>query len=449
MKKFMRKNGLLLAAIAFLLVVNGTLGFVMTKQAGASLTSSIRQHMLDISNTAASMVDGDVLIGLKKEDKDTEGYQAIMKALAHFQENMDLRYIYCITDAGDGDFVFSVDPTVEDPGEFGSPIVYTDALYAASKGVASVDEEAYSDEWGTFYSAYSPVFTSGGKVAGIVAVDVSAEWYDDQVARLVKMVVIVGVSSMFIGILIVAAITRRSRLRNRLLSAQITELGGKVEDLVREIEKGGEPLAEPAKAHDASRHHGFSDSDDDIGAKILSMQDGIRKNIERIREKAYIDTLTGVGNKAAYFEAVKAYDALITDKKADFAVVVMDVNGLKQINDNFGHECGDLALSDAAKALKNVFGEEHVYRIGGDEFFVIIEHATEEIVSGLFGRFDSELESENKTLKSYVFPLSVSKGAAIYDPELDKGFRSVFKRADTAMYDDKHAYYESRGETER
>lgn len=444
----MRKNGLLIAAIAFLLVVNGTLGFVMTRQAGRSLTSSIREHMLDISNTAASMVDGDVLIGLKKEDKDTEGYQTIMKTLAHFQDNMNLRYIYCITDAGDGNFVFSVDPTVGDPGEFGSPIVYTDALYTASKGVAAVDEESYSDEWGTFYSAYSPVFTSDGRVAGIVAVDVGAEWYDSQVAKLVRMVVIVGMSSLVAGILIFAAITRRIRLRNRTLSAQITELGGKVGDLMQEIESAGEPPAGARGASETARQRDLDDADD-IGAKILSMQDDIREHIERIRDKAYTDTLTGVGNKAAYFEAVKAYDALIREKKADFAVVVMDLNGLKQINDNFGHECGDLALSDAAKVLKNVFGEEHVYRIGGDEFFVIIERATAEIVSGLFGRFDSELEAENGTQKQYVFPLAISKGAAIYDPERDDGFRSVFKRADTAMYDDKRAYYENRGEERR
>ena len=449
MKGFLRKNGLLLAAIAFMLVLNATLGVIMTGQAGASLSSSIRQHMLDISNTAASMIDGDVLIALKKEDKDTDGYQTIMKTLAHFQDNIDLRYIYCITDAGDGNFVFSVDPTVEDPGEFGSPIVYTDALYTASTGVASVDETPYSDEWGTFYSAYSPVFTSDGKVAGIVAVDVGAEWYDSQVTRIIRTVVIVGVSSMTIGILIVVAITRRIRLRNRLLSAQISELSGKVGDLMREIEGGGDPSSGSRGVFETPGQSSSAEGDeDDIGAKVLSMQDDIRKHIERIREKAYIDTLTGVGNKAAYFEAVKDFDTLIEEKKADFAVVVMDVNGLKRINDNFGHECGDLVLSDAAAVLKKVFDEERVYRIGGDEFFVIIERATEEIVRGLFSRFDSELERENERLKSYVFPLSVSKGAAIFDPETDDGFRSVFKRADMAMYEDKRAYYERKNEEE-
>ena len=60
----------------------------------------------------------------------------------------------------DKEFVFSVDPTIEDPGEFGSPVMYTDALYKAANGTAAIDEEPYSDAWGKIYSAYSPVFDS-------------------------------------------------------------------------------------------------------------------------------------------------------------------------------------------------------------------------------------------------------------------------------------------------
>ncbi len=57
----------------------------------------------------------------------------------------------------------------------------TDALYQASLGKPSVDKVPYEDSWGRFYSAYSPVFDSNGKVAGIVAVDFSADWYDKQI----------------------------------------------------------------------------------------------------------------------------------------------------------------------------------------------------------------------------------------------------------------------------
>jgi hypothetical protein len=124
------------------------------------------------------MLDGDALMDLSPEDEGTGAYQEVYTTLTYFMENASLTYIYCVRDMGDGTFTFGLDPTVEDPGEFGSPIVYTDALYEASQGNAAADSIQYEDAWGTFYSAYSPVFDSKGKVAGIIAVDFSAEWYN-------------------------------------------------------------------------------------------------------------------------------------------------------------------------------------------------------------------------------------------------------------------------------
>ena len=76
------------------------------------------------------------------------------------------------------------------------------------------------------------------------------------------------------------------------------------------------------------------------------------------------------------------------------------------INDNYGHECGDLALIDAGKVLISVFGRENLYRIGGDEFI---------------------------------------KGYAMYSPGNDKEYKQVFKRADQKMYANKLAYYNRYG----
>ncbi|MBO4453012.1 MAG: hypothetical protein J5793_03665, partial [Clostridia bacterium] len=105
-----------------LLILNVALGFILTNKASSALKIQIRERMLDVSQTAASMLDGDVLARLTAEDEQTEDYQNIIRALTHFQDNIDLKYIYCIISDGNGGFVFSVDPTVEDPGEFGSPI---------------------------------------------------------------------------------------------------------------------------------------------------------------------------------------------------------------------------------------------------------------------------------------------------------------------------------------
>ena len=166
----------LVLMIVFLLVVAISLGYLLMRQAKHSIISLMETRMLDISNTAAAMIDGDVLETVTPEDKGTDGYERIMRTLTYFQDNVDLKYIYCIRDMGDGTFTFGLDPTVEDPGEFGSPIVYTDALHKASQGRSAVDKEHYEDAWGAFYSAYSPVFNSQKKVAGIIAVDFDAAW---------------------------------------------------------------------------------------------------------------------------------------------------------------------------------------------------------------------------------------------------------------------------------
>ncbi|MBQ6205917.1 MAG: diguanylate cyclase [Oscillospiraceae bacterium] len=444
------KNSLLPLMVLLLLSVNATLGVLLTRQSSQALISLIQSRMLDISNTAAAMLDGDSLSRLTADDADTKEYQKVMETLTYFQDNIDLKYIYCIQDMGDGTFAFSVDPTVADPGEFGSPIVFTDALYRASLGVPSVDSQPYEDAWGAFYSAYSPVFTSSGDVGGIVAVDFSADWYDRQVSHLIATVIYMSALSLLVGVLIVSIIARRNRQRYRVLYGQLTALAVKVEELAREMEAEG-PLSASEKEtilHSIEGTRQVEDIDA-LGAKILSMQDEIRGHIERIRKQAYLDSLTGVGNKAAYLETVSRLGKLIRKEAANFAVGVFDMNGLKTINDNYGHECGDMALTDAATALKAAFGKENLYRIGGDEFIAIIARSDENEMPARFQRLEDELAEVNRKERPYALPLALSKGVAVYVPGQDADFQAVFKRADLAMYEDKRAYYAKHGDRRR
>jgi hypothetical protein len=113
----------LVMMVVFLLAVNLTLGYLLVRQAQSSIISLMHTRMLDISNTAAAMIDGDVLERVTPADEGTEDYNSIMRPLLYFQHNIDLKYIYVIHDQGNGNFTFGLDPS-DDPGEFGSPIVY-------------------------------------------------------------------------------------------------------------------------------------------------------------------------------------------------------------------------------------------------------------------------------------------------------------------------------------
>ena len=256
---------LMLITAGLLLAANLILGTLLVNSSRSAMKALIQNRMLDISSSAADMLDGDTLESLRKEDKGTPAYQKINDTLAVFQENIDLKYIYCISEVGDGQFVFSVDPTIEDPGEFGSPIVYTDALYRASKGKPSVDDEAYSDEWGRFYSAYSPVFDSKGKVAGIVAVDFSADWYDEQIMAQTRVIIICSILGVVVSIVMIFVATARMRRELKSITRDIIDVTNEVDELNHEI------APEAVKENVAS-----SDDIRDLSASVHRAKEGLR-----------------------------------------------------------------------------------------------------------------------------------------------------------------------------
>ena len=129
-------------SLMLLLIANILMGITLTTLSKNTLREQIDQRMLDISNTAAAQLDGDILKTLTKEDENTAGYQQALATLRSFQDNIELDYIYGIHPEPDGTFTFTIDPAVDNPGEFGAPIKTTEALKAAAKGKAGVDAES-------------------------------------------------------------------------------------------------------------------------------------------------------------------------------------------------------------------------------------------------------------------------------------------------------------------
>ena len=181
----------------------------------------------------------------------------------------------------------------------------------------------------------------------------------------------------------------------------------------------------------------------DLAKSIHLMAGEIAEYFKFVRSQAYQDAMTGVGNKAAYLEAVHILDRKIREGMADFSVAVFDVNGLKKINDQQGHEMGDILIADAASALVLAFGGERIYRIGGDEFAALLENAMEADVELMFQKFDRILEEFNAEGTKYGCDLTIAKGSGSYIPGQDHNFQTVFSRADEMMYKDKKKHYET------
>ena len=435
----------------FLLIVNGIINAVLVKQSISTLRKQINERMLDIANSAANLLDGDIMARLQKEDVDTEEYQNSLQILRTFQQQIELDYIYGVRDMGNEVFTFTIDPAPDDPGEFGSPVATTQALVSASKGVAAVDKEPYHDAWGSFYSAYSPIFDSNGNIAGIVAVDFNAHWYEEQVARQVRIIVFACVLSILGGGGIVLLFTRKMRERFQKLNKEMGKMTDEVEQLAEELSLttgfqsvDAEQYMNPKKHERAASADLLQEFDD----KLKSVRKELRDYIAKAHTMAYTDVLTGIGNRNAYFEATDRLSKKISKGQANFAVAIFDINGLKNANDDFGHECGDIMIRSASEILKVFFPQESLFRIGGDEFVVLIENTTAETMSLIFEHINPQIEAKVIVRNNVTVPLAISKGFSIFTPE-DKTVKAVFQRADHLMYEDKAAYYATHADRRR
>ena len=190
---------------------------------------------------------------------------------------------------------------------------------------------------------------------------------------------------------------------------------------------------------------------DELSARLKFMRLELRQFIDDARELAYMDPLTGAGNRAAYVDAIKYLNSQIENGNAEFMLSVLDINGVKNANDSFGHEFGDKMIITASEIIKESVGLENLFRIGGDEFVVIIENITKEEVDDIFNKIDAKVAQRNEAIEDFKtkMSLAISKGAALFKSNSDVDVQSVFRRADAAMYADKAAYYKTHDRRQR
>ena len=177
---------------------------------------------------------------------------------------------------------------------------------------------------------------------------------------------------------------------------------------------------------------------DEVGTLADSLQQTVnhlQKYINYINSLAYRDALTGVKNKAAFQEAERRLEEQMRRGRPEFAIVVLDINNLKFVNDHFGHDFGDMLIMDACKIICKSFTHSPVYRVGGDEFAVILEGADYANYVQLLENFQQAIVEYNENNKGNT--LTIARGIAIYDSGTDLVFSNVFKRADDAMYQNK------------
>ena len=149
--------------------------------------------------------------------------------------------------------------------------------------------------------------------------------------------------------------------------------------------------------------------------------------------------MTGVKNKAAFRASAKRInDMLSVDKgTVDFAVVMLDCNNLKKINDWYGHDKGDIYLQTACALICRIFTHSPVFRLGGDEFVVLLQNADYLDRDQLLKSFRQSAAEINRKAEKPWECIHIAVGLADYEPKTDTSVENVLNRADERMYADK------------
>ncbi len=184
------------------------------------------------------------------------------------------------------------------------------------------------------------------------------------------------------------------------------------------------------------------DSNDEVGILTQTFRQltaHTKDNLTAARRMAAVDSLTGVKNKHAYTWWEEKINAQIEKGSQEpFAVTVCDIDNLKTVNDLFGHREGDACIKNACARICNVFSHSPVFRIGGDEFVVILSGEDYYVRKKLMDQINAVPNDRSKVRIGET----ISAGMAEYSQDRHTSLQSVFEEADKAMYAVKQSHKE-------
>ena len=159
------------------------------------------------------------------------------------------------------------------------------------------------------------------------------------------------------------------------------------------------------------------------------------RNLQSAELMARRDELTGIKNKNAFAEQAALLDQRIKEgvQYLPFGIVMCDVNDLKRINDTRGHSFGDEVIQRTSRMICNVFKHSPVYRVGGDEFAVILSDYDYDHRETLLQELRDESDANTRSRSGPT----VASGMAVFEPGRDENVNAVFERADSLMYENK------------
>lgn len=447
---------LIVGCMTFLLVLSAALSVFSYSVFSSWFYRRYNSELAHVVLNVRDAVDVDDLQQCVRTGVPSQKFNELQQFLNYYVDDFELAYLY-ISYPEDGNMV-SVCSATNDAeraeGEGDWPLLYVMEGEYTPEGlqpyIDAWDHEGISyfedvSEWGDCYTACLPLYGSDGDRVALLCADV---FVDELHESLRSYMILSTAITMGMGMLFGVLLTLWLR---RNVSKPVMEL----EQSVRHFAQKSHGLKDPELLlFDAPGIHTQNEIES-LSQAITQMSADMRDHVEDILQAekraqnaeaeaqdmsriAYQDALTHVKSKAAYLLKRSQLEADIDAFGVEFALVMVDLNDLKLINDTYGHDHGDDYLVGTCAMVCDVFGHSPVYRIGGDEFLVSLQGQDYVCRDELVARLTSRLEqtSANKALKPWE-RFSAAVGMAVYDKGTDKSFDDVFVRADHAMYEQK------------
>lgn len=334
---------------------------------------------------------------------EAEGYTAIEDYLYDLRDNLpDAEYIYVYRMMHTGIYVvFDLDTDEVDADEPVSFIEYEPVLKKLkNKFLAGekVDPTISRDKYGFLLSIYEPLYDEKGYVSCYVGVDFSMDVLNDYITRFIIRIV-----TMFIGfvMLIFALFIRLMEINIVIPVNEMSYCAGNFSykseeerrsniDKIKSLNiRTGDEIENLYVAFCKTVEDGmyFVDNLRLAQDQVITMTE----KVTQISMTAYTDSLTGVKNKASYQKMREKLEEEIERGEAEFAIVMIDINLLKHVNDTYGHEKGDINIKGTCKMICDIYKHSPVYRFGGDEFVVLLTgdsyEEREQLLEKLRGEF--------------------------------------------------------------
>ena len=206
----------------------------------------------------------------------------------------------------------------------------------------------------------------------------------------------------------------KNNSKNLIEEVEVKNIQGDVLNLIKEFEKN------------------LVNKLEESNSKIASLQ----KELEDVYKQLNIDSLTKAYSRKAYESDIESIVKAGKDRQLNSALVVVDLDHFKEINDTYGHLIGDFVLVKLVRMIKEVIRrEDKIYRFGGDEFILFFNRIDKHSIEKIVEKIRKKIESTKLKYKDYIIDLTVSIGAACHI----KGDTSDswLHRADKALYDSK------------